>query len=493
MQFEDHIAHISEKIGFKLANKAPAVPEIPERYQQVLDLMKQGKRAIAEKKAREMLAATPEDGDTLTLLASIIVERGAFDEADRLLKRALQLSPMEPTPWLNLGRLFQQRRRWGDALTHYETAVKVFPDHPAIAATYGQLLQRANRFAEAETQYRRTIEFDPRPVHHVSLGMVLLRQERVDEAIEAFQTAIAGDPNLSAAYGNLGNAEQKRGNIEAASAAYEKAVALNPQDVLSYVSFGLTQLRLGRSREAAEIFERTLARMGPERRAAAWLPFARAQEFGEMPVGYRAELGKLVTRTALARPEGYDSMAAFNAALAAALQDDTSLVWEPQGKATRKGGQTGLLLDNPREPFIAFEKILRAAIDAHFDSIKREPGHPYRGQIPQTYQLDLWGTVLSEGGHQHSHIHVGGWMSGVYYVALPPTMGKGETHDGWIEFGHPPPEFEAKFEPQTLLYEPRAGDAFFFPSYLFHRTLPFSGDAPRISLAFDVKPTSWRD
>ena len=33
---------------------------------------------------------------------------------------------------------------------------------------------------------------------------------------------------------------------------------------------------------------------------------------------------------------------------------------------------------------------------------------------------------------------------------------------------------------------------FFFPSYLFHRTLPFSGDERRISLAFDVKPTSWR-
>ncbi|MEX2249311.1 MAG: 2OG-Fe(II) oxygenase family protein, partial [Parvibaculum sp.] len=284
-----------------------------------------------------------------------------------------------------------------------------------------------------------------------------------------------------------------RGNIEAAAAAYEKAVTLKPKDSVSYVSFGLARLRLGHAREATEIFERTLARHGPERRAAAWLPFARAQELGEMPAGYRAEMGSLVTRATLARPEGYDGVTAFNATLAAALREDPTLVWEPQGKATRKGGQTGLLLDNPREPFIAFEKVLRLAIDAHFDSVKREPGHPWRSQIPRTYQLDLWGTLLSEGGHQHSHIHVGGWMSGVYYVSLPPTMGKDEARDGWIEFGHPPPEFDAKFVPQTIAYEPREGDAFFFPSYLFHRTLPFSGDAPRISLAFDVKPTSWRD
>ncbi|MDP2124221.1 MAG: tetratricopeptide repeat protein [Parvibaculum sp.] len=476
-----------------MANERPAAPTVPERYRQVLELMEQGKRGIAEKRARDMLAETPEDADTMALLASVIVERGAFEEAERLLIAATDLVPDNPTTWLNLGRLLQQMRRWGDALDHYERAAALFPANARVSATLGQLYQRANRFADAETQYRRTLESDPRPVHLVSLGMVLLRQERVEEAVETFQTAIARNPNLSSAYGNLGNAEQKRGNIEAAAAAYEQAVALNPKDSMSYVSLGLAQLRLGRAREAVEIFERTLARMEPDRRAAAWLPFARAQEFGEMPAGYRAEIGNLVTRATLTPPEGFDGMKALNAALTAALQADPSLVWEPQGKATRKGGQTGLLLDSPREPFIAFEKALRVAIDAHFDSIKREPRHPYRNQIPQTYQLDLWGTLLSEGGHQHSHIHVGGWMSGVYYVALPPTMGKDEAHDGWIEFGHPPPEFDAKFEPQTIAYEPREGDAFFFPSYLFHRTLPFSGDAPRISLAFDVKPTSWRD
>lgn len=476
-----------------MANERPAAPRVPERYQQVLALMKEGKLGVAETQARGLLTETPGDANAMALLASVIVERGAFEEAERLLTEAIELVPDNPVTWLNLGRLLQQTRRWGDALDHYERAAALFPANARVSATLGQLYQRANRFADAEMQYRRTLEADPRPMHLVSLGMVLLRQERIDEAVETFQAAIARNPKLSSAYGNLGNAEQKRGNIEAAAAAYEQAVALNPKDSMSYVSLGLAQLRLGRAREAIEIFERTLARMEPERRAAAWLPFARAQEFGEMPAGYRAEMGGLVTRATLARPEGYDGMTAFNAALAAALQDDPTLVWEPQGKATRKGGQTGLLLDNPREPFIAFEKSLRRAIDAHFDSIKREPGHPYRRQVPRTYQLDLWGTLLSEGGHQHSHIHVGGWMSGVYYVALPPTMGKDEAHDGWIEFGHPPPEFDAKFEPQTIAYEPREGDALFFPSYLFHRTLPFSGDTPRISLAFDVKPTSWRD
>ncbi len=470
-----------------------APPETPERYRDILALMEAGRIRIAEERARALLAETPDDADAMALLASVIVKSGQFEEAERLLQQTIKLTPREPAPWLNLGRLLQQTGRWGDALEHYRHAANLFPKNPLIAMTLGQLYQRASRFTDAEAEFRRAIEQKPRAPYYVQLGMVLLRQDHIDQAVEAFETAIAKNPKLAAAYGNLGNAEQKRGRMEAAAAAYEKAVALNPKDTLSYVSFGMAQLKLGAAREAAEIFERALGQHGAERRAAAWLPYARAQEFGEMPAGYRAEIAGLVSRVTLTPPDGYGDMDELNRALAAALAEDPTLTWEPPGKATRKGGQTGLLLDAPREPFIAFEKRLRHAIDAHFDGIVKKPGHPYYGQVPRTYHLDLWGTLLSEGGHQHSHIHVGGWMSGVYYIALPPSIGQGtENHDGWIEFGNPPPEFDANFEPKTVSYVPREGDAFFFPSYLFHRTLPFSGDVQRISLAFDVKPTSWR-
>ena len=33
---------------------------------------------------------------------------------------------------------------------------------------------------------------------------------------------------------------------------------------------------------------------------------------------------------------------------------------------------------------IAFEKSLRRAIDAHFDTIRKEPRHPYRSPVPKT-------------------------------------------------------------------------------------------------------------
>ncbi len=263
---------------------------------------------------------------------------------------------------------------------------------------------------------------------------------------------------------------------------------------MSYVSLGLAQLRLGQPRQATEIFERTLARMGPERRAAAWLPFARAQEFGEMPAGYRAEIGNLVSRVALTPPEGFDGIKALNAALAAALRDDPTLMWEPQGKATRKGGQTGLLLDNPREPFIRLRKDAAARHRRAF----RQHQTRARPPLPAPGAAHLPDRPLGHaafGGRPPAFAHPCRRLDERRLLrrAAAARWARARRMTAGSNSGHPPPEFDAKFEPRTIAYEPREGDALFFPSYLFHRTLPFSGDVQRISLAFDVKPTSWRD
>lgn len=475
----------------------PMSPQTPEQ-QHILELHKAGRLDEADAACQALLDQHPDNPDALALAAATKMRQGNAQGAESLLWQAVERAPELTPAWLNLGRFLEQAGRWDEAEALYKTALARLPNAPRLHEGAGRIRQRAGDFPAAETAYRRVTDLAPGyAAGWMQLGMTILRQNRIDEAVATLEKAVETNPKLAAAHGNLGNAYQKQGNLAAAETAYAKAVELNPKDAQSYVAQALVTLRQGDAATAADMFGRCLAVMGPERRAAAWAPFALAQTLGHMPGGYRAELGRLIARTSLTPPEGYASIEALNQALAEALQAETS-TWEPAGKATRGGGQTGLLLDAPREPYIAFETALRRTIDAHFDSLHTESGHPFLGQIPKTYHLDLWGTLLKEGGHQHAHIHVGGWMSGVYYVALPETLGADPDSDqesgraGWIEFGRPPPNFKPAFEPQTLSYEPRTGDALFFPSYAFHRTLPFTGGKPRISLAFDVKPINWR-
>ena len=60
-------------------------------------------------------------------------------------------------------------------------------------------------------------------------GLALLKEGKVDAAIERFEAAVGLDQANAKAYYNLANALQRRGQREAARSAYQKAKELDPR------------------------------------------------------------------------------------------------------------------------------------------------------------------------------------------------------------------------------------------------------------------------
>ena len=86
-------------------------------------------------------------------------------------------------------------------------------------------------------------------------------------------------------------------------------------------------------------------------------------------------------------------------------------------------------------------------------------------------------------------MHPDGWVSGVYYVKLPKIIATDESgHAGWIEFGNVPAEFRHTATRTVKAIQPKEGLLILFPSYFYHRTVPFADTQERISVAFDVLP-----
>ena len=104
--------------------------------------------------------------------------------------------------------------------------------------------------------------------------------------------------------------------------------------------------------------------------------------------------------------------------------------------------------------------------------------------------MRAWGTLLSAGGHQTAHMHPLGWLSGVYYVELPANMDSEDPQAGWLEFNTPPARLHQTAKLDVRRYQPEVGRLIIFPSWLWHQTLPFTSSGERISVAFDVVPTS---
>lgn len=186
-------------------------------------------------------------------------------------------------------------------------------------------------------------------------------------------------------------------------------------------------------------------------------------------------------------PSGFADRAAFHPALVAEVRAHHTLTetWDHKRRAARGGWLATDLFVDATPALAAFEAMIRRAIDTL--PLAEDPAHPFLGARPRAYTLDAWCNILVAEGHQAGHIHNLGWLSGVYYVSLPPGLGEaGEA--GWLEFGRP--GYGLPETPAMAIHRvrPREGLVVLFPSYLWHGTIPFAGAGQRISIAFDVHP-----
>ena len=86
-----------------------------------------------------------------------------------------------------------------------------------------------------------------------------MAQGRTEDAIERHQRAIALNPELVAAYLNLGNALNTQGRRDDAIGAYRQAIADDPNHAEAHNNLGGAHLSSGALSEAAACFERALA------------------------------------------------------------------------------------------------------------------------------------------------------------------------------------------------------------------------------------------
>ncbi len=98
-------------------------------------------------------------------------------------------------------------------------------DHASLAL----LLLDEDRIDEAIEHFEKSLEIEPRnALNHYGLGVVLATQGRTDEAIAHYEEALDLDPNLAGAHSDLGIALDRKGEKDEALAHFRRAVAINP-------------------------------------------------------------------------------------------------------------------------------------------------------------------------------------------------------------------------------------------------------------------------
>jgi len=413
-----------------------------------------GDLAGAERLYRDVLATQPANADALHQFGVLACQQGNTRIAAKRIRRAIAINGEAADFHLNLGVVLEIAGDMDGAFGCYRDAL----DHGA--ATLETLL-RIERVVSQNRRYGDFVEILSKVIAaepgladaHYLLGVAYRMLERPRDAADAFRAMIALRPDYAPAHANLATSSMDMGDMAGALAACGDCLALEPghTDALAIKAIALGETGDDEGRDTL------------------------------------LDLDTLLHAVMLDPPAGFDTIADFNAALVRDIHADPTLRLDPNHRSCHFSEQTGDLMQRPSRAFAAFADAIQASVREYCRKLAAGSRHPFLANPMPPTDLVVWATVMTAQGHQSAHIHPSGWLSGVYYPALPDLVRAGDDdHLGWIEFGRPPSRLPIKAEPRLRLIEPMEGMLVLFPSYIYHRTVPYDAAATRISIAFDL-------
>lgn len=143
------------------------------------------------------LALAPENTEAEGMLGWALMKMGSFDRALACLQRVLVADPQNAMARANLGYVCFRRQIYGEALQHLSAAIEP-GDKKATMYAYvylGELQTELGKVEEALDSYKRAIEAGPGLIEaYYHMGLLLYREQRLDQARAVWQSAVERSP-----------------------------------------------------------------------------------------------------------------------------------------------------------------------------------------------------------------------------------------------------------------------------------------------------------
>jgi len=406
-------------------------------------------------------------------------QAGRYVDAEKLSLSITQEFPKHQFAWKVLAVLLKRNGRINESLIVSKKSVQLDPQDAEAHNNLGVLLQEQGKLYEAEKSHRKAIELKPDYAEaHYNLGVLLQEEERLDEAETSYNHALALKPDFT-------DALQNRWMILFSQKRYE--IALKDADLITSKvnrAFDLITLyALGRTDEIYKRIE-TQSNIDSENLdIAAFAAFVAESE--KKPTAYNFCPNPMDFIHVSNISSHIENSTEFITEVIGVL-NNIKTIWEPHGRTTRKGFVTDKkfnLFENCSVKLSKLKGIICDEINAYYLKFQKETCS-FIKKWPSEIFLNGWHVVLKKQGYNTAHIHPTGWLSGVIYLKVVPAL---EKNEGAIEFSLNGQYYQHKKSPY-FIFQPELGDIVFFPSSLFHRTIPFTTDTDRIIVSFDLIP-----
>jgi putative PEP-CTERM system TPR-repeat lipoprotein len=210
----------------------------------------------AEKTYKGVLDKNPSDLQALGQLAAIAARENKLDRAVEWLKRAQDAAPKDPSPGIDLMRIYAGQKQWQAATSLGQDLMAKFPANAAVVEALGAVQAGAGKVQDAVATYQHLTELQKNsPRAYEEYARALVKAKSIPEARVAFKQAIALAPKNRAAEKELVDLDYQSGG---ASAALETAASFAKDDFVGSKLFSAAVLeRAGRQADATALLAQT--------------------------------------------------------------------------------------------------------------------------------------------------------------------------------------------------------------------------------------------
>lgn len=160
---------------------------------------------------------------------------------------------------LLLGAKYIKEADYPRALRHLDKAAVLMPAHPQVWNHLGLAWHGSKDPAKAAEAYQRALRIDPKfAPAHFNLGVLLLEQGRLNDALGELNAFVTLQPTNAAGLSKLGHALVLARRPDDAERALAQALRLNPKDAEAHNNLGLVHVQRKRLRDAMLEFSAAL-------------------------------------------------------------------------------------------------------------------------------------------------------------------------------------------------------------------------------------------
>ena len=184
----------------------------------------------AEGALRQRLREDATDVAAIRMLAEVAGRLGRYEDAEKLLSRALALAPGFGAARANLATVYYKQNRFAEAAETLEAVLESDPGNPAHANLRAAALGRIGGYDEALALYEElTRRFPDHAKLWMNYGHMLKTVGRQEDGIAAYRRALAADPGLGEIWWSLANLKTIRFDAADRSAMEAALVAAEPE------------------------------------------------------------------------------------------------------------------------------------------------------------------------------------------------------------------------------------------------------------------------